>query len=389
MERRIQELEGKNVAKPKEIAAIVGKIISFELATSYIPRLRCFRYFTWIAKTIKADVDWHRDKSFPKNLVSEFKKAVEDVKEFSGTIRRKKHKYEEIQKRDVNLKQVTFAGDGNERYGAFYNVKEPYKYEIIKFNVDEDSSSSMRELLVLYHCVKSNASLNIGKDLVFYTDSQVLYYWHCFGTANNQVAELLRMTKQICLRNDIILEVSWKPREDAKIQLADASCRTDTDDFAIPDHVYKRLCHLTQFRPQVDLFASTLLHKINIFYSKIPTLGSSGANALNFSWDKKSYCHPPKNLMKDVFRKIEVEPKLDMLLVFLKTTHDTDFRKFIEDEIYFKNYVKLVITFESTVHFPGETSSSFVRSNHTWYAMKIVKPCNNVRLSCSDIYYMR
>ena len=153
--------------------------------------------------------------------------------------------------------------------------------------------------------------------------------------------------------------------------------------------VYKRLCHLTQFRPQVDLFASTLLHKTNIFYSKNPTLGSSGANALNFSWDKKSYCHPPKNLMKDVFRKIEVEPKLDMLLVFLKTTHDTDFRKFIEDEIYFKNYVKLVITFESTVHFPGETSSSFVRSNHTWYAMKIVKPCNNVRLSYSDIYHMR
>ena len=39
VERRIQELEKKSVAKPKEIAAITGKIISFELATSYIPRL--------------------------------------------------------------------------------------------------------------------------------------------------------------------------------------------------------------------------------------------------------------------------------------------------------------------------------------------------------------
>ena len=194
------------------------------------------------------------------------------------------------------------------------------------------------------------------------------------------------MTKQLCLRNDVILEVSWRPREDARIQLADASCRTDTDDFAMPDSVYKRLCHLTKFYPQVDLFASTLLHKTDIFYSRNPTLGSSGANGLNFKWDKRSYCHPPKNLMQEVFRKIEAEPMLDMMLVFLKTAHNTDYKKFLDEESYFKDYVRMVIKFDSTVHFPGETNSPFMRSNHTWYAVRIVKPCNDVRLSYSDVY---
>ena len=388
VERRIQELEGKRMAKPQEIAAIVGKLIAFELATSYIPRLRCFSYFIWIARTIHQDSDWRMNKGFPKRLISDLKKAVENVKEFSGTIRRKKHKYEEIQGQYTDQIRTNFAGDGNELYGAYYSVKQPCKYAVIKFNTDEDASSSMRELLVLYHCVKDNATFSVGKDLVYYTDSQVLYFWHRYGTANGKVADLLRKTKQICLRSNIILEVSWKPRGDARIQLADASCRTDTDDFAINDPTYKKLCHLARFYPQVDLFASTLLHKTDIFYSRNPTLGSSGANALNFKWDKKSYCHPPKVLVQEVFRKIEEEPKLDVMLVFLKTSHNTDFKKFLDEENRFKDYVRMVIQFDSTVHFPGEVKSFFMMSNHTWYAMRIVKPNSNVRLSLSDIYHM-
>ena len=47
VERRIQELEEKNfLATPQELASIVGKLVSFELATTYVPRLRCFKYFS-------------------------------------------------------------------------------------------------------------------------------------------------------------------------------------------------------------------------------------------------------------------------------------------------------------------------------------------------------
>ena len=79
--------------------------------------------------------------------------------------------------------------------------------------------------------------------------------------------------------------------------------------------------------------------------------------------------------MQEVFRKIEAEPKLDMMLVFLKTSHNTDLNKFLDEENRFKDY--------------AETKSSFIKSNHTWYAMRIVKPNNDVRLSYSDVYNIR
>ena len=76
VERRIKELEEKNFfATPQELASIIGKIVSFELATSYVPRLRCHKYFSWIARTIKEDKDWRKQKRFPKTLWSSQKEA--------------------------------------------------------------------------------------------------------------------------------------------------------------------------------------------------------------------------------------------------------------------------------------------------------------------------
>ena len=93
--------------------------------------------------------------------------------------------------------------------------------------------------------------------------------------------------------------------------------------------------------------------------------------------------------MQEVFKKIEAEPRLDMMLVFLKTSHNTDLRKFLDEEDRFKDYIRMIIQFDSTVHFQGETKSLFMISNHSWYAMRIIKPNDHVRLSYSDIYYIR
>ena len=264
---------------------------------------------------------------FPKALILAFKKAIEDVKELSGKVRRKQHVYQEIHPNPAIPYKKEFAGDGNELFGAYYNVQETYKYRIIKYenHEGEQLSSSHRELLVLHRCISDNARRNKGNDLVYYTDSRVLYFWHHYGTANGAVADLLRQVKQICVRNDIILEVSWKPRTDGRIQLADTACRTSTDEYSIPKQKYKQICQFFNFKPSADLFASSLLHKTPFFYSEKPTLGSAGANALNFKWNQKSYCHPPRNLVYDVFKKIESE---NIVLILHKTNHDTDLRRF-------------------------------------------------------------
>ena len=197
-----------------------------------------------------------------------------------------------------------------------------------------------RTYQVLSDCVKQNAPRNKGKDLVHFTDSRVVYFWHLYGTANKDIAELLIQIKINCLRNDVILEIAWRPRENSKIMLTDTSSRTNTDNFSLRKTKYNELCKLFNFEPEVDLFASTTLHKTDVFYSKTPTLGSSGANALNFKWDRKSYCHPPKNLCYEVFKKIEAEETLDLVLIMLSTRHDSDFARFLEGNKTFKGYVK-------------------------------------------------
>ena len=204
---------------------------------------------------------------FPRSLITAFKKAIEDVKELSGKVRRKKHAYQEIHPDHSTPYTEEFAGDGNELFGAYYSVQDTYQYKIIKYeNLEgEQLSSSHRELLVLNRCISDNARRNRGNDLIYYTDSRVLYFCHHYGTANGAVADLLRQVKQTCVRNDIILEISWKPRTDGRIQLADTACRTSTDEYSIPNQKYRQVCQFFRFRPIVDLFASSLLHKTSFF----------------------------------------------------------------------------------------------------------------------------
>ena len=92
--------------------------------------------------------------------------------------------------------------------------------------------------------------------------------------------------------------------------------------------------------------------------------------------------------MFDVFKKIEAEKYLDLMLILLKTNHDSDLKRFMDGNGFFKNYVKTVVHFESRVHFPGDRPSKFMISNHHWYAVRILKHDTLYNFRKSDIYYM-
>ena len=78
-----------------------------------------------------------------------------------------------------------------------------------------------------------------------------------------------------------------------------------------------------------------------------------------------------------------------MTLIFLKTAHDTDLKKFLDEEGRFKKYVRAIIQFDSKVHFPGKNPTKFMISCHTWYAMRIIKPCDQTQLTSVDILPLR
>ena len=77
-----------------------------------------------------------------------------------------------------------------------------------------------------------------------------------------------------------------------------------------------------------------------------------------------------------------------MLLILLKSNHNMELKRFIGKDDHFKNYVKMVVTFDSKVHFPGDKPSRFLISNHTWYALRIIKNEEMYRFNTSDIYHL-
>jgi len=70
------------------------------------------------------------------------------------------------------------------------------------------------------------------------------------------------------------------------------------DEYSLPRSRFNQIEEILNVRLKHDLFASSISHqKLESFYSRFPTLGSSGCDALKFDWARfVSYCFPPKNL---------------------------------------------------------------------------------------------
>ena len=139
-----------------------------------------------------------------------------------------------------------------------------------------------------------------------------------------------------------------------------------------------------------DLFPSSISHqKFESFYSRIPTLGSSGCDALKFDWSRyASYCFPPKNLAYKVFLKVEASPELNIVWVLLKTKHDTIFKLLQIDELTFKPYVKKCLMLESKVYYSPSLCTRFTTEMHTWYGLHILKGSKRYSCRIKDIIHV-
>ena len=391
LESLIERLDHTIPVQPKFVAKIVGKLICLEIATSMLPRLHVWQYFRWIGKVIKDDSDWGVKVRISESTISGIRNSFLAVVKYSGEVRLKNYHYEYFHIQDIpyysNSKDVLFAGDGNKLFGAWYNVKEKYKYEIIQFSTSQAAmSSSYRELIVLHKCVKNQKSEFQSKNVVFYTDSRVLYYWYKYGSTLPQVAEKLIDIFTWLLDNKAVVEVIWKPRSNNLVELADTSSKSDTDEYSLPRSKFNRIVKIFKVQLDHDLFASSISHqKFTSFYSRLPTLGSSGCDALKFAWAEHiNYCFPPKNLLHKVFLKIEASPVLNIVWIFMKTKHNIIFELLKKNDLSFKDYVKKCLMFDCRVYSPT-IISKFTTEMHTWYAFHIIKGGKKYHCNIDDI----
>ena len=177
-------------------------------------------------------------------------------------MRNKSYHYEYINSADVSYKNkpITFVGDGNEFYGAYYKVDEKYKYEILKFSGSQRTlSSSYKELLVLHQCIKQNREKFKDQNICYQTDSRVLHFWAAHRSCNQAIADKLIDIFSWVHENNIILDVAWCSRKEQSLQLADNSCKSNTDEFQLPDNVFTKIVEALGVKLTMDLFASSVL----------------------------------------------------------------------------------------------------------------------------------
>ena len=118
--------------------------------------------------------------------------------------------------------------------------------------------------MVLHDSIKRNGSQMVNKDLIYFTDSRVLQFWYQNNCIKSEVAEKLIDIQDWCLEKNISMEEVWKPRESSIINTADMSCKSDTDDFSILNHIYRLL--VKSFKVNLIYFqmTSNYIHKKSI-----------------------------------------------------------------------------------------------------------------------------
>ena len=78
---------------------------------------------------------------------------------------------------------------------------------VISYNTTQAMSSSYRELVVLHTCIKNRKEEFKNKNVVFYTDSRVLFFWYRYGSTLRNVAMKLIEIYTWLLDNHAVVEI--------------------------------------------------------------------------------------------------------------------------------------------------------------------------------------
>ena len=167
---------------------------------------------------------------------------------------------------------------------------------------EQQLSSGHRELLAALGAIRDNQDFFRGDSTahrIFYwlTDSQNLETWAKKGSSIPQVQQdlmkMFRLQAELCMRIVFI----WAPRDHQSIVLADMGSKfKDSDNWSICDSSFKALELLNGAKFTCDVFAHSSNNRVTKFYSKVPSLGSSGINAFAQDWclDEIFICPPVK-----------------------------------------------------------------------------------------------
>ena len=286
------------------LAKIIGKLFSLGYATK-IP-IACFvpKTIATIAReTEEGDWrSWRKEVEVTSEMHNEMLYLLHNIRGWNGTPVKKPyriHFYTSVTPISDSEFQP-FIGDSSAEAAAFYSIRNPRKFAIKHFNPTMAETSSARrelaaiELLVLEH----SQWIEPGATIVYASDNVSVNRWINCGSCRADVAPVLQRIFLKCLSLRIDLRVTWVPRTHSLLVEADMLSRKSTDEFSLRnrDMFYIQRQYGEPF--DLDPFASRFLHRAKRYYTKHPSPGSSGTDALFQPWDgRATWLFPPRSLL--------------------------------------------------------------------------------------------
>ncbi|XP_071171021.1 uncharacterized protein [Mytilus edulis] len=177
--------------------------------------------------------------------------------------------------------RIVFS-DASEYAGAGYIVGSNNVAHFMWDKSEKTKSSTWRELKAVSNILQSVHNQLSGKLVKIYTDNQNVTKIIRKGSMKSELQDIALDVFNICLDNNIVLEIEWIPR-DKNIQADELSKIFDFDDWGVSDIIFKYFDRL--WGPfNCDLFADSRNKKVSRFFSKFFTPGTSGVDAFAYDW---------------------------------------------------------------------------------------------------------
>jgi hypothetical protein len=266
----------------KCLASIVGKIISMTLAIGPVSRLRTRALYT----AINSRRSWCDRVSLSQNAKEELEFWCRNINFLNG----KPIWF------NPGATRIVYSDASDSGYGGYVVELGPEVAHGQWSEAEALLSSTWRELKAVYLVLMSFAEKLAGHRVKWFTDNQGVMYIICAGSKKEHLQEGAIQIFNVCLSNNIKLEVEWIPRSEN--EYADVISRIiDYDDWSLNPQLFLFL-DANWGTHTIDCFASPENAQLPRFHSWFWSPGSVAVNTFTVNWGEEvNWWVPPLHLV--------------------------------------------------------------------------------------------
>ena len=316
--------KGQDLFSAKLIASFVGQIISCKSVFGNLVRLKTrFLYFcvetraSWFSR-IKLAQDAISDLRFWCESVQSLNEGGTDFKSVSMSDIFDFELFSDasdsgyggyvIQPNDNSEFQTVSGASGQQgqrqisQTGSGHDLEEVQTVSGVWSRLETEKSSTWRELDSVYRVIHSKSDDLSNSIVKVVSDNKNVSHILQVGSKKPDLQDIAVNIHEVCEQNRISIQPAWVPRHQNKV--ADSLSRVaDKDDWGLNKEVFLILQkHFGTY--DIDFFATHYNTKCRTFYSKFWCPGTSGVDALSFSWShENNWLVPPPKLAARAFHK--------------------------------------------------------------------------------------